>query len=526
MAQRLAGLPLTFSGGYESGTATIDFSNAPMYGGFEKGDLAGFTVGIGSEAPLSLISDSPWWKGLVVMPRLTFRSTSGSFSHALPDVLVLLPGQPAPVAQTVESRLAFTMQEAGLDIHFRYPIWAGLGIKVGMGVAYRWMSTWRLTQNLVEPSNARFVNPRGYPTEDSSRVLVLSDGSEVDFDPRGLVFSYGFVYDLVQDERWTIQPELSMAVRTKADAPLRGGSWLAFAFGGQISVRYLFPGARPDTTPVPPPAGLLAADPIPTKDSIPPPAPLTASIELYTLEGGRRVHSMQLVTRRSSRRQEVALPSSVLFDLGSTTIPERYIQLDRPAASRLSLDSLGRLDSTIVRAHLLNIIGMRMQAAPLEMLRLVVPRDRSAASTGHARAEAIRSYLHDVWGIAPSRLSIGSGNASGSGKESIWLIGSRAILAALSAEWIEETTATSALEIDPRVGGGIAPRSWTLTLHHGADLLARHSSDDRGPLAIALSLETPVAGATPPPLIAELTVRDSSGAIAVARDTLAIVERR
>lgn len=119
----------------------------------------------------------------------------------------------------------------------------------------------------------------------------------------------------------------------------------------------------------------------------------------------------------TERRVNETFPirNDVFFDLGSTAIPDRYVlltsdqiegfkenQLEAFAPKRLS----GRSDRGMtVYYNLLNIVGDRMTENPSSTISLVGSSGTGVAN-GRAMAQSVKSYLTDIWGIEPSRITI------------------------------------------------------------------------------------------------------------------------
>jgi outer membrane protein OmpA-like peptidoglycan-associated protein len=113
----------------------------------------------------------------------------------------------------------------------------------------------------------------------------------------------------------------------------------------------------------------------------------------------------------------------IFFDANSSLLPNRYRRLSASQQAAFSLDnveqlaqsptsslSLSNLSALDIYAHLLNIIGSRMIARPQAKLMLTgyadVAGERSSKSLAASRAQAVKTYLVDVWGMNARRISI------------------------------------------------------------------------------------------------------------------------
>lgn len=147
----------------------------PLCPHFDAGSGNGYLVGLTAEILPNAFSR---WS---IIPRIVLEQRPGSFRQQLPDALVILPGAEDPVRQVVNasSDVTYTMLEAQLFYKYEF---ATVG-KVRFGVAGGPVAslvlsgTNRQVQDLVEPTNARFVNSSAFPSENGGRRLLLYDGT-------------------------------------------------------------------------------------------------------------------------------------------------------------------------------------------------------------------------------------------------------------------------------------------------------------------------------------------------------------
>ena len=104
--------------------------------------------------------------------------------------------------------------------------------------------------------------------------------------------------------------------------------------------------------------------------------------------------------------EALALLNQVFFDEGSSTIPPRYHLLNDSTASLFSTQSL--VGSALEAYYdLLNIVGLRMKNTPSATLAINGyrnGRESGGATLARGRAEAIRRYLVETWGIEARRV--------------------------------------------------------------------------------------------------------------------------
>jgi hypothetical protein len=154
---------------HTGGFRTIDDPNCPL---FEDGSGWGIIAGITAE-----FQPAPTWS---LIPRVTYQTRPAQFSQNLPDAQVLLPGATDPVNQTVTTSSTITYSLLVAEIMYKYEVFKiGKGLRVGLeaGPAFGYVlgGKNRQVQDLLEPQNARFVNPEHYESENNGRRLILFD---------------------------------------------------------------------------------------------------------------------------------------------------------------------------------------------------------------------------------------------------------------------------------------------------------------------------------------------------------------
>ncbi len=126
------------------------------------------------------------------------------------------------------------------------------------------------------------------------------------------------------------------------------------------------------------------------------------------------VRAPKIVPLKRRVRESFPLRNYVFFDEGSTEIPNRYVKLSKSQAVNFKEEQLqqvqpenmtGRsLRQMTVYYNVLNIVGDRMKRSPGTTISLSGASDKGAVH-GKARAETIKKYLVDVYGIDSSRIT-------------------------------------------------------------------------------------------------------------------------
>lgn len=117
----------------------------------------------------------------------------------------------------------------------------------------------------------------------------------------------------------------------------------------------------------------------------------------------------------NTRNKYVALLPYIFFEEGSDEIPNRYKRLNASEKGDFKFDSLWKKNNLEVYHDILNIIGKRMTMYPKAVLTIAgrnagvgIEKDNKELSAN--RAENVKTYLRDVWGISEKRLIIDIGN--------------------------------------------------------------------------------------------------------------------
>lgn len=155
---------------HTGGFRTVDDPNCPI---FEQGAGWGILAGITAEYQTK-------WQWTVV-GRVSYQTRPAAFRQYLPDVEVILPNSQIPINQTVQTDADITYNLVTTELAYNYRIArlaknVFLNVEAGPSFSYVIGGKNRQVQDLIEPQNARFVNPDEYPEENNGRRLILFDG--------------------------------------------------------------------------------------------------------------------------------------------------------------------------------------------------------------------------------------------------------------------------------------------------------------------------------------------------------------
>ena len=150
-----------------------------------------------------------------------------------------------------------------------------------------------------------------------------------------------------------------------------------------------------------------------TKKTIPAPLPAAAAAEKDVQFS---VRAPKVPSLNSRVTETFALHNSVFFDIGSSEISPRYIQLSQPQAAAFTEQQLqqgqpedlntGRSARQMKVYHnILNILGDRLRANPQSTIMLTGASDKNPED-GKIMASKVKAYWVTIFGIDASRISI------------------------------------------------------------------------------------------------------------------------
>lgn len=239
-------------------------------------------------------------------------------------------------------------------------------------------------QRVVSPSDFLFAN--------GSREFELIS-SDV-FRTATIIPSVklGLAYDLPISRHSTLSPELTASIPITSQTP--DGPWRSLSLRAGAALR--FGVAR-----TPPPL---------------PPSPDTPQVVVHHPALVTAIATEpRIVTVRIDERDSIewlSLLNQLYFTPGSSELREPYRRLTPDAVRAFSDTTLTGLSALDVYYDILNIVGYRMRERRRDAT-LTINGYRSGTESGNAisraRAESVRRYLIETWGIAPERIKVKGG---------------------------------------------------------------------------------------------------------------------
>lgn len=409
--------------------------------------------------------------------------------------------------------LELTLGWSPLDIPLTFRLGPSFGTLFRRGYAQR--------EVLQEPSNGVFIAPDG----SSTRVR-----NETADDILSVVSQFGATlgadYELPMNEEGTLLlvPELRF---NYAFSNIREGlDWQVHRGRLGLALKYVFPLPVPD----PPPAPLAEA---PTPPPPPPSRPeLVASLDLQGVDrdGNVQEETLKITVEEFINTQTHALLNYIFFDEGSSAIPVRYVQYGGDATGKFDFTMLRDQGTLAVYHQILNIIGSRMAADPGARITLTGTNmnegvEENNRDLSRSRAESIRSYLTDRWGIAENRIGVEARNLpklpsnvdSADGDEEnrrVEITSNRAsLLEPVRTDDTLRTVDPPMLRAVPGADAEAGLAEWSLQIRQGSDLLKEFEGTGDIPASLDWNIEEDplTIPRRQAPLTAVLSVRDDDG---------------
>lgn len=381
---------------------------------------------------------------------------------------------------------------------------AGVDLRLADGPAFFGIGLWgetRFALEIVEREELLFPDTARFPSGERTRVLTAGESLGAQALRGGGEFRLG--------ARFGINPDLAIesSVHTRVDVAslVDGLAARAWSVGAQLS--FLMP------------FGVRGGDDDLLARRIP-----GLQLDLYAIDGDAVAQIGTLQPVRVVHRRVVPLIPIVYFGTGSTTIPDRYRLIDRAAADSFTMADLSGLDPLQLSRRSIDVIAWRMGLADDAKLTLVSSSGRGD-EIARRRAEVLRSYLIDVWGIASSRIAVRTERMrSGPGEGVEFRCSNQSLVAdPIVVEWVEQAYRAPIVGMDriiPREGG---LRRWEIELTRMGSRIAYFEGEgfsDGRELSGQLLLDSIRGADEEEPIVGHLFVENMAGVRDTAHDIL------
>ncbi len=333
----------------------------------------------------------------------------------------------------------------------------------------------------------------------SERIVATGDALLSDATQYGIRMGCAFIIP--------IHPSLSLQQEVALDVNI--GAW----------------SSRSTASPLRPSIGCtfrLNAPQAPRVESVPPDTVISPALSLSIAaidSSGEQRDTANITIHSVLNRRYIALPSLIQ---PSKTL-HSFALLQPAEVAAYSPDSLQHATEQEIYRDLLNIIGSRMRADTSGALVLAATPSLAENTT----AEAIRTYLMDIWSVDAARLPLQSANntALPSGSTT-FQPSSPALLAPLLLQIQEESIEAPSITIEKKLRD--TDLHWIIEVQRDSRTIKTipNTAAESGQHTLSLLLSDLASDTTQSALIARLTAVDSTGRQTSVADTLHIDVKR
>jgi outer membrane protein OmpA-like peptidoglycan-associated protein len=390
--------------------------------------------------------------------------------------------------------------------------------RIGLGAELRCVMSATYDQREV------VLGPGAYAFADGAHEHPVGPGDPLRRVGLAVEPQLSLAYALPLSSSLTLRPRASLA--WEITAPGGVGLWRRAVAGGSLALLFSLP----------------RVEPLPVAPAPPRPPVLAASLSMSGVDDAGNAAPIASVDVNEVIARDVApLLPAVFFDRDADALPSRYRAIDRDDAHGFSPAGLAGIGVYELQHLTLDVIGERLLDHPCASVTLTGRvSEGEMGELGRRRAEFVGDYLQRAWGIGRDRIALAQegrlelssertedGRADNRRVELASDVD--AILSPVVAERVEQTFDPPVVRLDPSVVAAAGVRRWSLVVTQGGDTVGRFGGD--GPAGLARTdmswrVDADAHGLVPPPLVAEMVVEDSSGAVATARSVTPMVLRR
>lgn len=443
----------------------------PTCGIYSDGKGSGYQFDLLGEVPFNFFRQLEWQLALGVVNR------GGSFGDAIADNLTVQdPKTDEYVPLVRQSSYTASLPYLNLGTGFRLRPIRKLGAYVGgsfdAGLPLGKTTTYKQTEQILSPEGVYFPETNTTSRVDSEGVIP---GIQTAFGISGTIG-----YEVPISPSMTASPEISYY------HPLNnvesGFRWHVASLRGGIALRWnKLPKIEEPPPPKPPapPAMVVREDPNAF-------APKLSAISLAS----QPFHIVETTVTET-----FPILPYIFFDSASAQLSDRFAQLTQDKTGYFWENELPHrsLESYY---QILNVIGSRMRKnsdATVTINGTTDGRETGGQTLARKRAETVRDYLADVWGIPQNRLMVTTSNTPENPSSTeyaegfeenrrVELSSASDLLRPIVHERFREETATpSTIPINLAASSRIGVRDWRLSIRRAGSAVFEASGKDTPP---------------------------------------------
>lgn len=384
---------------------SADFSRMPG----TQSCCAGFTGGAGMGLSGGALAELPLAPSITIGARIAILTQSFLMTTSeATRVIVNGVGQDG----AFEHRLSGTLTTLGLEPLLGVRLFSSAFVHVGGRIAIPLGSSYEQVDAITRPSGSgTFLNADGTDSRKRTRNEFSGAIPEVSLQISPLV---GISYELPLNTDCTIVLVPEVFYQLGVMNVMADSSWKASSFRAGIAIKWS-PLPRRDPTPQPKPeiAGMREPELTPPVVRAPLPAKnvIDATIAVSGVDAvGKETPTAKFIVEEYTSTLMTPLLPYLFFDENAHRVPERYSSLTADETKGFDINRLSTSDDLGMYRHLLNIVGSRLRTFPDTKIEITGNNQDLLEEKGNIllssqRAETIKRYLVDVWGIASRRIT-------------------------------------------------------------------------------------------------------------------------
>lgn len=404
---------------------------------FENGSGTGLNIGALYEVPLS--------KQLLLGFRFGYMTLDGELTNT-ESTLVIVNRRLASGEFT--HTMIGKFSNIGIEPYFSYQLFNDFFLGVGLRFGANLTATYNQKEEITKPASVgTFADSLGNDTYSRTRNVRSGDIPDAVSPINHLIFRANYDLPLNKDRSMLLSPE--MAFYVSLNEFVKETSWKVGTLSLGLSIKYspksfqkkieefkediiidtihiasenvkseeIVIGKQLKRTIVKETDGKIeTTDFIKRTDTLlyPKTYELSGDIFLFGVDkDGQEIDNPLFKIEEFASNRYHPLLNYIFFDENSSNIPARYVRLNAQETDNFFIDSLYNETTIEVYFQLLNIIGKRLAENADAKLTIIgcnsdIGLEKGNSGLSLKRAEAVKSYLVDVWKINETRLEVKS----------------------------------------------------------------------------------------------------------------------
>jgi len=300
-----------------------------------------------------------------------------------------------------------TFNYVTLEPYFYYTPIDYLNLSINLGLNYNLLSEYSQKEE-IDPSllKGTFKDE----TNPGQRQRNVFNGEIKDINTIITNMGFGISYELPMNKTNTLKLVPEINFKYNFTNIIKDSIWNQYSINLGLGIKYYdyqyyVEPVLPPTPPREPP--MIMSFALPIKPPI-----IEAEVNAYEKDNkGENIESRGLKLEEFVKFSLKPLLNYVFFDYNSSEIPNRYILLNTDSISKFNIDKLTNLDIIDTYYNIINIIGFRLKNYKETKIKLLGSNSNkndefNNLNLSKNRAEIIKNYLVDKWGIEESRIEV------------------------------------------------------------------------------------------------------------------------